>query len=151
MPDRIGPRRTFVGGGSETDLRYADMGDGTYAEVVATKSLDAGGGGGASSSLQANVHKYVEAVLNVETVVWQPAAGKRYRYMGGVLSTSAAGIVRLRDGNGGPAIFATYLAGNGSVLVDLGEGILSGAVDRPLTAIHSAGAVVAGVFQGGEE
>lgn len=148
MGDRVGGRR-FVGG-ADIDRRYADMGDGTHAEVVATKSLDPPSAGG-SGTLQANVHKYVEAAMDAETAVWMPAAGKRYRFMGGVVSVTTAGVVRFRDGVAGPAVLAVNLPANGSIAIDLGEGIVSGAVGRPLTAFHSSGGIVAGVLQGREE
>ena len=102
-----------------------------------------------------NVFKTVSAtVITSETTVWTPTSGKKFRLMGAVLTQGVAtGAITLKDGTGLSTIliipahtiavaFATSLGGNG---------ILSGAADRVLTATGASTETITGFFYGTEE
>ena len=90
------------------------------------------------------------AAGTAETTVWTPAAGKKFRLMGLVLTAGAACDIELRDNTGGPVIFYVALSAAPLVL-DLGNGILSGAANRPLTVTRSVSTTLKGTLFGTED
>lgn len=91
--------------------------------------------------------------VSAETTIWDPASGKKFRLMGGLVSvTGAAGNVVLKDGNGGSTIFNIPNAVVGTALpFDLGDGILSAAANNNLRAVGAALQVMNGTVWGREE
>ena len=88
-----------------------------------------------------------------EATIWSPASGKKFRLMGGVLALTGAAVnTTLKDGAGGPTILTLpTLSLNGVVAFDLGQGILSAAVNNPLRAVGTALSVLNGAVWGKEE
>lgn len=118
---------------------------------------------GAEADFQLNLVRAARTIVNLnavsinaEAALWTPAAGKRFRLMGGLISVgTAAGNVILRDGTG----LATILILPKAVLDDPFElppqlflnGILSGAINRVLTGQGVATATISGFLFGNEE
>lgn len=100
-----------------------------------------------------NIFKPQNAVaVATEATVWTPAAGKKFRLMGGVLTgPGAAGAYEFRDNTAGTIIFTVFLSAGQAVPFDLGNGILSGAADRVLTCDGPASATLTGTIWGTEE
>ncbi len=101
-----------------------------------------------------NVFKPLNALgASVEVAVWTPAAGKRYRLIAVAVVSSVAGNLVFRDGVAGPVVLVVPSAAGGvaPVPLDLGDGILSGAADRPLTITGPATSAISGVVMGTEE
>ena len=88
-----------------------------------------------------------------EATIWTPASGKKFRLMGGVLALTGAAVnTTIKDGSGGPTILTLpTLSLNGVVPFDLGQGILSAAVNNPLRAVGTALSVLNGAVWGREE
>lgn len=102
----------------------------------------------------ANVFKPQDAAaVGTEVTIWTPAAGKKFRLMGGVLAVAtAAGAVKLRDNTAGTiiAVIPTLTLSDPVPFV-LGQGILSAAANNVLTAQGAATAVLHGLVWGTEE
>jgi len=99
------------------------------------------------------VFKDISAVtITGITTVWTPAGGKKFRLMGGSLSSTTAISILFEDNAGGNTIIRTP-----KLLVDtpytfsLGNGILSGVADRVLKATGSGAGVITGYLYGTEE
>lgn len=91
--------------------------------------------------------------INAESAIWTPAAGRRFRLMGATLSVgTVAGNVILRDGTG-LATIAIIPAGavNTPAQFDFRNGIVSGAINRILTAQGALTATLSGTLWGTEE
>lgn len=101
------------------------------------------------------VFKPLSAVaIATETAIWTPTAGKKFRLMGGIFSVGvAAANVLLKDNTAGTTIFVIPKSALDTPIAipPLGNGILSGAVDRPLTATGVATSTLSGVVFGTEE
>lgn len=102
-----------------------------------------------------NVSKDIATVaLGSITTVWTPATGKKFRLMGGTLSSSGAISILFEDNAGGATIFRTP-----KLLVDTpytfevngGQGFLSAAANNVLKATSSGAANVTGTIWGTEE
>lgn len=102
----------------------------------------------------ANVFKNVSAVvITSETTVWTPASGKKFRLMGYCLTQGVVtGAITIKDNTAGttiliipPHTIAVAVCGS------LGNGILSGAADRVLTATGASTETITGYFYGTEE
>ena len=101
------------------------------------------------------IFKFFAALLiEAETAIWTPAAGKKFRLMGYALTQGVVtGAVVLKDGVG----LATILVvPQNTVAVEMispafGNGILSGAADRVLTAKGVATETITGYVFGTEE
>lgn len=95
------------------------------------------------------------ASINISSIatVWTPAAGKKFRLMGGTISVSGACSVLFEDNVGGATIFRTpALLTITPYSFSLGNGILSGVADRVLKATASSGTVsIIGTLYGTEE
>ena len=90
--------------------------------------------------------------INPAAAIWTPAAGKRFRLMGYHLVSSVAGNIQLKDGAGGTLIaVAPSAAGGPGMLVQLGNGILSAAINNVLEALGPAAATLSGIVFGTEE
>jgi hypothetical protein len=92
------------------------------------------------------------AAGTAETTIWTPAAGKKFRLMGFILTCGAASTLTFKDGTG----LATIFAARGGLDVpipvpNLGNGILSGAANRVLTVTRGTSATLDGVVWGTEE
>lgn len=93
-----------------------------------------------------NVFKTVAVTASGNTTIWTPAAGKKFRLMGGTISASGtaaalvADLLKLQDGAGGTNIIQFMIAINTTVTGDtqipftLGNGYLSGAINTVLNA-----------------
>jgi hypothetical protein len=103
----------------------------------------------------ASVRKDLNAIaIGAIATVWTPAAGKRFRLMGGVLSVSAAASVLFEDNAAGAGSFVfrtPKLAADTPYNFDLGQGFLSAAINNLLKATSSAAASVTGTLYGTEE
>jgi hypothetical protein len=84
---------------------------------------------------------------------WTPAAGKKFRLMGGIVSVSVAGVLTLADGAAGPIFCAVGLPANVSIaLPPMVNGFLSAALNNVLQVGGLANAVLLnGMFFGTEE
>lgn len=87
-----------------------------------------------------------------ETTIWTPAASKKFRLMGFLLTCGAASTLTFKDGTG----LATIFAARGGLdvpisLPNLGNGILSGAANRVLTVTRGTSCTLDGVVWGTEE
>lgn len=92
--------------------------------------------------------------INTETTVWTPAAGKRLRIMGYVITqTGASGNIVVKDNTAGTTILVIPAHTLGAVQVSgpMGNGILSAAANNPLTFTGIAAEVVSGYLFGTEE
>jgi hypothetical protein len=101
------------------------------------------------------VFKPLNAVgIAAETTLWTPNSGKKFRLMGALLSAGvAAGNILLKDNTGGTTIFEIpKVPVDTPVMLDLlGNGILSGAANRVLTATGVATQTLSGTLFGTEE
>lgn len=91
-----------------------------------------------------------------ETTIWTPAAGKRFRLMGYVLTSgTVGGNVVLKDNTAGTTIgVIPFGAANATINVTppaLGNGILSAAINNVLTATGTATQTLSGWLIGCEE
>lgn len=86
-----------------------------------------------------------------ETALWTPASGKKFRLMGFILTPGATGTLTLKDGTGLATIFVARGLIDQPIIVDLGNGILSGAADRVLTVIRGTSGILDGTVWGREE
>ncbi|MBI3654061.1 MAG: hypothetical protein HY231_23775 [Acidobacteria bacterium] len=86
-----------------------------------------------------------------ETTIWTPTSGKKFRLMGFILSVGAASTLTFKDDTGGTSIFAARGAADAPIVVNLGNGILSGAANRVLTVTRGTSATLDGTVFGTEE
>lgn len=89
-----------------------------------------------------------------ETTIWTPAAGKRFRLQGFVLTAGAASTLTFKDNTGGTTIFAARGGLDVPIVLgaaQIGNGILSGAINRVLTVTRGTSATLDGVVWGTEE
>jgi hypothetical protein len=117
-----------------------------------------GVGGGTALTVQPpytpNVFKSLSGVvITSETTIWTPASGKKFRLMGFVITqTVVTGDITLKDNTGGSTILVIPATPVGQPLyVPLGNGILSGAADRVLTATGASTEAISGFVFGIEE
>lgn len=101
------------------------------------------------------VFKTVVITAAGNTTVWTPTSGKKFRLMGYSISASGtaaslvANLLKLQDGAAGTNIAQHFIAialtvtGDTQIYADLGQGVLSGAVDTVLNA-NLATALTAG-------
>lgn len=87
----------------------------------------------------------------VETTIWTPAAGKKFRLMGFVIGAGAATTILFNDNTGGTLIFTGKVTTGIALAVTLGNGILSGAADRVLTVTRGTSGTLDGTVYGTEE
>lgn len=102
-----------------------------------------------------NVFKNVSAVvITSETTVWTPAAGKKFRLMGFVITQGvAAGAITLKDNTAGTTILVIPQHTLAAALASppMGNGILSAAAGNVLTATGASTETITGYFFGTEE
>lgn len=126
---------------------------GTVLEVLLTGSPQSG----ASATYRRTpfVFKSLSAVLiTAETTIWTPAAGKKFRLMGFMLTQGViAGAITLRDNTAGTTILIIPQNTVGVVLISppMGNGILSAAANNVLTAQGAATETITGFVFGTEE
>ena len=131
-------------------------------KITGVQVLDSGGnypvvwnGAVVTRERSPNIFKTFSALsVAAETAIWTPAAGKKFRLMGYQLSTgTVAGNVILKDGTGLATIlnipFAT--ATDSQTAPPIGNGILSGAINRVLTATGVVTQTLSGYVFGCEE
>lgn len=101
----------------------------------------------------ATIFKPLSAVgVAAEVAIWTPAAGMRFRLMGFLLAVSVAGNVTLRDGVAGGIVgVVPGLAGAPVLSPPMGNGLVSGAPNRALTATGPAASTLSGLVFGTEE
>lgn len=100
------------------------------------------------------VFKNLNAVtITSETTIWTPAAGKKFRLMGFVLTQgTATGNVTLKDNTAGTTILIIPATTLGQPLsMALGNGILSAAANNVLTATGVSTETISGFVYGTEE
>jgi hypothetical protein len=87
-----------------------------------------------------------------ETTIWTPAAGKKFRLMGFLLTPGAGSTLTFKDNTGGTTIFAARGATDTPITPSgLGNGILSAAADNVLTVTRGTSCTLDGVVWGCEE
>lgn len=92
------------------------------------------------------------ALAAAETTIWTPAAGRKFRFMGGVITASVATVLTFRDNTAGTLIFTVSLnAGVPWNMVDMGNGILSAVANNVLTVTRSVASALDGTLYGTEE
>jgi hypothetical protein len=112
---------------------------------------------GATWDVLRTANKFVSlaaVAIGAEATLWTPAAGKKFRLMGGLVSIgTAAGNVTIRDGTALATILVLPKAGLDTpfALPPMGNGILSGAANRLLTGQGVATATISGFLFGTEE
>jgi hypothetical protein len=97
--------------------------------------------------------KTLKAVsITAIATVWTPAAGKKFRLMGGCISVSAAASVLFEDNSAGTDVYQSpLLLAATPYNFDLGDGVLSAAINNVLKATASAAATISGTLYGIEE
>lgn len=109
----------------------------------------------AAVTVYPNVFVTVNAVsIAAEATLWTPTSGKKFRLMGGLLtSTGAAGNIIVKDGSGGSTIFLipNTLVGTPFLFNLPGNGLLSATANNLLRAIGVASQVLNGTLWGREE
>lgn len=102
-----------------------------------------------------NVFKSLSAVVvTAETTIWTPAAGKKFRLMGYILSQGVAtGAVTLKDNTAGSTIHIIPQNTIGVYIVSpgFGNGQLSAAANNVLTATGASTETLTGMVFGTEE
>lgn len=87
-----------------------------------------------------------------ETTIWTPAASKKFRLMGFLLTCEAASTLTFKDNTGGSTI---YVARGGVDVpitpAGMGNGILSGTANNVLTVTRGTSTALRGVVWGTEE
>lgn len=93
------------------------------------------------------------ALITAETAIWTPTAGKKFRLMGFVVTQGVlTGDITVRDGTGLATILVIPATVIGQPLsFSMGNGILSGAINRVLTFQGAATETVSGFVYGTEE
>jgi hypothetical protein len=90
--------------------------------------------------------------VTTEQLIWDPAAGKKFRLLGFTLKATVETLIAFLDGTGGTVVFRVGAADSQPITLDLGPiGILSGAANANLYITSSASADVAGTAWGTEE
>ncbi|HLZ24571.1 MAG TPA: hypothetical protein VKQ30_20845 [Ktedonobacterales bacterium] len=121
--------------------------------VVVQQQVD----GNLNPSADYGVSKFVPinaVTITSETAVWTPAAGKKFRLRGVVLSShTAAGPIIVRDGTGGTiiAVIPNNAVDSAFEIVFRGTGILSAAANNALTFTGASTEVINGFVYGDEE
>lgn len=91
--------------------------------------------------------------IAAEATLWTPAAGKKFRIMGYVISSGvASGDIIVKDGTGGATILV--IPNNGFIAVispPMGNGILSATANNLLRVIGVATQTISGYVYGTEE
>lgn len=106
---------------------------------------------------QRQPHKFINLVaasIAAEATIWTPAAGRRFRLMGFVLTSgTVAGNVTLKDNTAGTTILVIpFGTAAGTVIAPpMGNGILSVAINNVLTATGTATQTLSGYLFGTEE
>lgn len=93
-------------------------------------------------------------VITASAALWTPATGRRFRFMGGLVSVGvAAGNVSIQDGIGGATIFTLPKAPLDTpfFIQFSGNGILSATAGNALAAIGASTATISGTLWGTEE
>lgn len=86
-----------------------------------------------------------------ETTIWTPAASRKFRLMGFLLTAGAASTLTFKDNTAGTTIAVARGATDTPISVDLGNGILSAAANNVLTVTRGTSATLSGVVFGTEE
>lgn len=111
--------------------------------------------GNPNTPIMPAVFKTVAAVvITSETTVWTPAAGKKFRLLGYVITQGVAtGDITLKDNTAGAIILVIprNTVGLVSLSPPMGNGILSAAANNVLTATGASTETISGFFYGTEE
>ena len=140
-----------------TPAGYTQLITGWYTRNVDNSgpySIDAAGNVTLMGGLSPSIFKVVNnIVVTAETPIWTPAAGKKFRLMGVMLTGGVvAGNVVLKDNTAGATIFLLpFGAAGATVVTALGNGILSASPNNLLTATGAATQTVSGMVWGTEE
>ncbi len=111
--------------------------------------------GGPNETQLRTPDKFVDVstvTINSATTLWTPASGAKIRFLGGMISVSAAGSVLFTEGTSGATIFRTpILAANVPYNFDLGGlGQLLSTADHTLQAALSVNGSIVGTLYGEE-
>jgi hypothetical protein len=99
-----------------------------------------------------NVFKRFSALgSGAEVTVWTPTSGKKFRLMRGIITSSVAGDVDIRDNTSGTIILTLPVTAGVPTPFDLGNGILSAAANNVLTADAPGAGTLSGYVGGTEE
>lgn len=93
-------------------------------------------------------------VITSETTIWTPAAGKKFRLMGFVLTQGVVtGAITLKDNTAGTTILVIpqHTLGDVQQSPPMGNGILSAAAGNVLTATGASTETITGYVFGTEE
>ena len=154
--------------GIEEEALWDPVSQKFYIERAATQDAASGqnivlesvalytGGGVFDRQRTPNIFKPQNAVALVASPgsgIWTPAAGKKFRLMRVVLTSSVAGNLVLTDASGGTVIAVIpVIAAGAGVPFDLGNGYLSSTINNVLFAFNSGGAAtISGTLVGIEE
>lgn len=111
--------------------------------------------GAYSQAVPAVVFKPLNAIgIGTEATIWTPAAGKKFRLMGGIVSIgTAVGNVSIKDNTAGTTILVIpkTTLDTAIALPMMGNGILSATAGNVLTATGTALATISGFVFGTEE
>lgn len=131
-------------------LPAAILGNGALGDGAVAFTMVTGGQGTGTASAQAYVHNGTtsdrERAANIftrfsalgtgaEVTIHAPAAGKKFRLLRGLLASSVAGDIELRDNTAGTIILTIPVTAGVAVPFDLGKlGKISAAANNVLTA-----------------
>jgi hypothetical protein len=93
-------------------------------------------------------------VITSETTIWTPTAGKKFRFMGGLITQGVAtGAVTLKDNTAGSTILILppHTIAQAVAFSLGGNGILSAAANNVLTATGASTETLTGFIYGTEE
>lgn len=128
----------------------ADADNGVSTQAIAVQSYN---GASFDKTRTPNVFKIVQlAAGTAETTIWTPAAGKKFRLLGFLLTCGLAATLTFKDNTAGTTIFVARGAADAPITPsDMGNGFLSGAANRLLTVTRSVSSTLDGVVWGCEE
>lgn len=89
--------------------------------------------------------------VTAEATLYAPATGNRFRLTGFILGTSAAGVLLIKDGTGGTTILTIPFTTSQTLVIDLGQGLVSATANNLLRVILSVAGTISGTIWGKDE
>jgi hypothetical protein len=149
----IPAQRTLLYAADGTALLASNVGDGADGSKSLPIALYGWTGASWDKVRVANVFKNIAAVAitaGTPATIWTPASGKKFRFMGFLLSTTVAGNFLFKD-NTTEFLRAPAIAGDFKPPPPMGNGYLSSAADNPLKLDVTVNGTVNGFVFGCEE
>jgi len=141
-----------VMGSTTTQALAVNVGDGTSGSSVLAAGLHVYNGATWDRQRTPLVFKPIDlAAATAEATIWTPTTGKKFRLMGFILTVGAASTLTFKDNTGGTTIFIARGGTDTPLAINLGNGILSGAINRLLTVTRGTSATLTGTVYGTEE